>query len=54
MNFPDKGARIFDRVTAKNVNKRLAIILDKTVYSAPNIQERIAGGKARITGPVFP
>ena len=50
IEFSRKGARIFDRVTAKNVNKRLAIILDNTVYSAPNIQERIAGGKARITG----
>jgi len=50
IEFSRKGARIFDRITAKNVNKRLAIVLDKTVYSAPNIQERIAGGKARITG----
>ncbi len=50
IEFNRKGARIFDRVTAKNVNKRMAIVLDKTVYSAPNIQERIAGGKARITG----
>ncbi len=50
IEFNRKGARIFDRITAQNVNKRLAIVLDKTVYSAPNIQERIAGGKARITG----
>ena len=50
IEFSRKGARIFDRITAANVNKRLAIVLDKTVYSAPNIQERIAGGKARITG----
>ncbi|WDP88596.1 MAG: protein translocase subunit SecD [Desulfobacter sp.] len=50
IEFNRKGARIFDRITAKNVNKRLAIVLDKNVYSAPNIQERIAGGKARITG----
>ena len=50
IEFNRKGARIFDRITDKNVNRRLAIVLDKTVYSAPNIQERIAGGKARITG----
>ena len=50
IEFSRKGARIFDRITAQNVNRRLAIVLDKTVYSAPNIQERIAGGKARITG----
>lgn len=50
ITFNNKGAKIFDRVTAENVNKRLAIILDKNVYSAPNINERIAGGKAVITG----
>lgn len=50
IEFNRKGARIFDRITGANVNKRLAIVLDKTVYSAPVIQDRIAGGKARITG----
>jgi len=50
IEFNRKGARIFDRITGENVNKRLAIVLDKTVYSAPVIQDRIAGGKARITG----
>jgi len=50
IEFNRKGARIFDRITGENVQKRLAIVLDKTVYSAPVIQDRIAGGKARITG----
>jgi preprotein translocase subunit SecD len=50
IEFNRKGARIFDRITGENVKKRLAIVLDKTVYSAPVIQDRIAGGKARITG----
>jgi preprotein translocase subunit SecD len=50
IDFDKKGARIFERVTADNVNKRLAIVLDNSVYSAPVIQEKIAGGKARITG----
>ncbi len=50
INFDKKGARIFERVTADNVNKRLAIVLDNSVYSAPVIQEKIAGGQARITG----
>jgi protein-export membrane protein SecD len=45
-----EGARKFERVTADNVGKRLAIVLDNVVYSAPNIQERIAGGRAQITG----
>jgi len=50
INFDKKGARIFERVTEDNVNKRLAIVLDNSVYSAPVIQEKIAGGQARITG----
>jgi preprotein translocase subunit SecD len=50
IEFDKKGARAFERVTGENVGKRLAIVLDNKVYSAPTIQERIAGGKARITG----
>lgn len=48
--FNDQGARIFDRVTGDNVGKRLAIVLDGVVHSAPVIQERISGGRAQITG----
>jgi preprotein translocase subunit SecD len=50
INFDKKGARIFERITGDNVQKRLAIVLDNSVYSAPVIQEKIAGGQARITG----
>lgn len=50
IEFDKKGGRIFERVTEQNVNKRLAIILDDKVYSAPVIQEKISGGSARITG----
>ena len=50
INFDKKGARDFERITGENVNKRLAIVLDDTVASAPVIQEKIAGGQARITG----
>jgi len=50
IDFDKKGARIFARITGENVNKRLAIVLDQTVYSAPVIQEKISGGAARITG----
>ena len=50
IDFDKKGARIFERITADNVNKRLAIVLDNNVYSAPVIQEKISGGQARITG----
>ena len=50
ISFDKKGARIFEGITGENVNKRLAIVLDNTVASAPVIQEKIAGGQARITG----
>ena len=50
IEFNRKGANIFDRITGANIHKRLAIVLDRTVYSAPVIQDRIAGGKAVITG----
>ncbi len=50
IEFNRKGARIFDRITGENIHKRLAIVLDNSVYSAPTIQDRIAGGKAVITG----
>lgn len=48
------GARIFGEVTAQNVGKQLAIILDGNVYSAPSIRERIPSGQARITGNFTP
>ncbi|MEZ4528425.1 MAG: protein translocase subunit SecD [Desulfobacterales bacterium] len=48
--FDKKGARLFEKITGENVKKRLAIVLDKKVYSAPVIQEKIAGGQAQITG----
>ena len=44
------GARLFEEITAANVKRRLAIVLDNRVYSAPVIQERIGGGRASITG----
>jgi preprotein translocase subunit SecD len=50
LSFDKKGARIFERITEENVKKRLAIVLDQNVYSAPVIQEKISGGQARITG----
>ena len=50
LDFDSRGARLFDQITAENVKKRLAIVLDNNVYSAPVIQERISGGKAQISG----
>jgi preprotein translocase subunit SecD len=54
ISFDARGAKVFDRVTAENVKRRLAIVLDDTVYSAPVIQERISGGEAQITGNFTP
>ena len=45
-----EGTRRFERVTSDNVGKRLAIVMDGIVYSAPHINERIPGGRAQITG----
>ncbi len=45
-----RGARIFERVTAENTGRRMAIVLDGKVQSAPVIRERIGGGRAVITG----
>jgi preprotein translocase subunit SecD len=50
LKFNSQGATDFDRITGENVRKRLAIVLDGVVHSAPVIQERISGGQAQITG----
>ncbi|HWR59942.1 MAG TPA: protein translocase subunit SecD, partial [Thermodesulfovibrionales bacterium] len=50
ITFNAAGAKQFEEITAANVKKRMAIILDGSVYSAPVIQERISGGNAQITG----
>ena len=50
VEFNTRGAKIFEEITGANVGRRLAIILDGVVQSAPVIQERIGGGRARITG----
>jgi len=45
-----QGAKIFGDFTAKYVGKRMAVVLDNKVYSAPNIRERIGGGRVQISG----
>ncbi len=50
ITFDTKGGQEFERITGENVKKRMAVVLDNTIYSAPVIQERIAGGRAQITG----
>jgi SecD/SecF fusion protein len=50
MNMNGTGARIWKNLTAANVGKRIAIVLDNYVYSAPNINGEIAGGRSSISG----
>jgi SecD/SecF fusion protein len=50
LEFKREAARRFAAITGKNINKRLAIVLDNVVQSAPVITERIPQGRASITG----
>ncbi len=54
VEFNSVGAREFEMITGENINKRLAIILDNQVYSAPVIKDRISGGSALIEGTFGP
>ncbi len=48
------GRRLFSRATGENVGKLMAIVLDGKVRSAPEIEEKIRGGTASITGRFSP
>jgi SecD/SecF fusion protein len=50
MEMNSEGAREWARITGANVGKRLAIVLDNAVFSAPVIQNKILGGRSQITG----
>ena len=50
LSFKPEGAQKFADITRQNVGKRLAIVLDDKVYTAPNINQAITGGNAIITG----
>jgi len=49
LSFDRNGARIFEEVTGKFIKRKLAIVLDEKINSAPVIQSKIAGGNAMIT-----
>jgi protein-export membrane protein SecD len=49
IGFKASGAKLFETVTEKNIGRRMAVILDGNVYTAPVIQTKIAGGQAQIT-----
>ncbi len=50
LDLTGRGGKIFAQITEKNVGKRLAIVLDDVVRSAPVIREKILGGSAQISG----
>ena len=49
ITFDSEGAGLFEKVSGNNIGRRMAIILDEKVSSAPTIEGRIGGGRARIT-----
>jgi preprotein translocase subunit SecD len=50
LEFSDVGRALFAAITKENINKRLAIVLDGQLYSAPVIRSEISGGRAVVTG----
>lgn len=50
MTMNTEGATQWARITGANVNKRIAIILDGLVFSAPNVKNKITGGRSQIEG----
>ena len=54
MTMNAEGAKAWARLTKENIGKAVAIVLDDMVYSAPNVQEEITGGRSQITGHFTP
>lgn len=50
MDMNSEGAERWASITAANINKQIAIVLDGRVYSAPNVQGKIPDGRSQITG----
>jgi preprotein translocase subunit SecD len=50
VDLDQRGAQIFAAITAANVGRKIAIVLDNVVYSAPVIREPIPGGHVQISG----
>jgi SecD/SecF fusion protein len=50
IDLTSRGGKVFATLTEKNVGRRMAIVLDGVVKSAPVIRERILGGSAQISG----
>ncbi len=50
MSMNSQGAREWARITGANIHKRIAIVLDNAIYSAPVVQNKIPNGSSQITG----
>ena len=54
MDMNSDAAARWSSITGQNIGKRIAIVLDDRVYSAPNVQNQISGGRSQITGNFTP
>lgn len=54
ITWNEEGSRLFEEITGNNTGKLLAIFLDGEMISAPQINERISGGQAVISGGFNP
>lgn len=50
MEMNSEGSKEWARITGANIQKRIAIIMDNSIFSAPVVQTKITGGRSRITG----
>jgi preprotein translocase subunit SecD len=50
MEMNSEGARDWSRITGANINKRIAIVLDDAIFSAPVVRSKITGGNSQIEG----
>jgi len=50
MRMNTEGSNVWARLTKKNINKSIAVVLDGYVYSYPNVNDEIKGGSSSITG----
>ena len=50
LQFNNEGAELFKKITARNIERRVAIYIDDVQVSAPVVREKITGGRAQISG----
>ncbi len=50
LSMNSRGARKWERLTGDNVGSSIAVVMDKHVYSAPNVNQKISGGRSIISG----